>query len=80
MIDSHNKALKQYVNKVLLSDAGRKSANVDNSTGGLRQLRVVEEGVLNVQLKLFDTAEVAFAADAHDQCWCRSFGTDAASR
>jgi len=72
--------MEQYVNNVLLSDVGRKSANVDNSTSGLGELWVVEEGVLDVQLKLFDTREVAFAADANNQC--RSFGlwTDAASR
>lgn len=68
------------MNNVLLSDVGRKSANVDNSPSGLRKLRVVKEGVLDVLFKLSDTREVAFAADAGDQC--RSFGpgTDAASR
>lgn len=79
-IDSHNKALEQYLNNVLLSDIGRKSADIDNSTGRLRELWVVQEGVLNVLLKFFDTDKVAFTANANNQCRCRSFGTDAASR
>jgi len=79
-MNSHNKVMKQYVNNVLLSDVGRKSANVDNSTSGLGELWIVEEGVLDVQLKLFDTREVAFAADANNQCRSFGLGTDAASR
>ena len=80
LIDSHNKVLEQYVNNVLLSDVGRKSANEDNSTSRLRELWIVEEGVLDVLFKFFDTWEVAFAADANDQCRRRGLGTDAPSR
>ena len=72
--------MEQYVNNVLLSDIGGKAANVDNSTSGLGELWVVEEGVLDVQLKLFDTREVAFAADTNNQCWSFGLGTDAPSR
>ena len=80
MKNSHNKVLEQYVNNVLLSDIGRKSADIDNSTAGSSELWVVEEGVLDVLFQFFDTGEVAFAADANNQCWRSSLGTDAASR
>jgi hypothetical protein len=80
IINLHNKVLEQYVNNVLLSDVGRKSANEDNSTSRLRELWIVEEGVLDVLFKFFDTWEVAFAADANDQCRRRGLGTDAPSR
>jgi hypothetical protein len=42
-INSHNKALEQCFDNVLLSDIGRKSANIDNSTARLSELWVVEE-------------------------------------
>lgn len=80
MIYSHNKVFEQYVNNVLLSDIGGKPANIDNSTSGLRKLWIVEERVLDVLFKFFDTREVAFAADTNDQCQSFGPGTDAASR
>ena len=43
--------MEQYVYNIMFSDVGRKSANENNSTSGLRELWVVDEGVLNIRMR-----------------------------